>query len=167
MSNTGRKRRAINLPGNDIGKQRQALLRDAYGRINEAIEAGFMLEAITLCESIIADRLEARRAWLHNQAENKRRFGMLAELVNDLQGKGKGSIADNAEEVAPVYEEVLGWAARRNSSLHEMAKLAEGENVTWQTRYAALAKIANEGKKLSRKVGNLVKKLNKPVERKN
>lgn len=161
MTNASGKLRAVNIPSNTVGRLRQDLYRSAFGRIKESVEAGYMLEAITLCESVIADRMEARRAWIHNQNEGKRRFGTLGGLANDLLGTKKGSIADPAMETHSVYREIISWAVKRNGALHEMVKLSETDQSSWNDRYFGLTQVAADGMKLSRKISNLVKKLNR------
>jgi len=162
MSKSTEKLRAVNRPDRPaVGKQRQDLYRCAYKRIKDAVEAGFMLEAITLCESVIADRMEARRACIHDQKESKRKFGTLGSLIKDLRGQAKGSFADPNSEIQDVYTKISEWANRRNEALHEMVKLSEFDQTNWDVRYEGLHKVARDGKRLAREIGNLVTKLNR------
>lgn len=153
--------RAINQPGNGIGKRRQGLYKHAHERIKAALDAGFYLEAITLCESILADRLEARRAWLNQQDHAKRQFSTLGGLVRELTQSKAQDMSERDEGAQAVYREIGAWARSRNHALHEMAKLAEGDDTTWDERYKNLAKIAATGHGLTRKVSTVVRKLNK------
>jgi len=45
--------------GHENGRIRQTLYRAASGHVQRSIREGFYLEAITLCESMISDRIEA------------------------------------------------------------------------------------------------------------
>lgn len=148
--------RAINLPGNDIGKKRQQLYKDAYLRISQAIESGYFLEAITICESIIADRLEARLAWVHQQNVDKRRFSTVGKLTQELCGAKLNESVDAIE----IYRSVGVWADKRNKAMHQMVKLPEAGHETWEEKYLVSEKAAKEGLKLSKQVSQLVRKLN-------
>lgn len=52
--------RAIAKEDNEVGLERYKLYKSAFSRINKAIKEEYYLEAITLVESILADRLESR-----------------------------------------------------------------------------------------------------------
>jgi hypothetical protein len=153
--------RKISLPGNSVGKQRQALYANAYTRIDEAIKQGFFLEAITIEESIITDRLEARVAWLSEQTQ--REFRNLGPLVQILQGKGKNKkIQESDPKMLGLLPKIDEWREQRNEALHELVKFPEDvEEKCWEDFYSKTKKVAKEGKKLSRKVSNCVKRLNK------
>ena len=56
------KKRQTNTRRNDVGKKRQAIYAAGVEQIKMAIAQDYALEAVTLCESLIADRLEARWA---------------------------------------------------------------------------------------------------------
>jgi len=152
------KLRQVNEPGNGVGKKRQALYAIGTKRIEMALKRGFALEAITLCESMMSDRLESRKAWKSQQLNDYRRFTTLGKLARQL-------CSDHSEpaHARDIYIEVKAWADKRNSALHEMFKLAEGDGRSWRKRYQEAREIAREGIKLARKVSNLVRSLNRPA----
>lgn len=158
-------RRAINVPGNDIGKRRQRIYAAGFRQLSSAISAGYYIEAIALCESLLSDRLEARRAWLARQQESKREFGTLGGLARKLLGQSSKEAGDPIEGNKVVYEDCIKWADDRNKAIHEMFKLAEGDESNWEVRYAALEAVAASGLKLTRKLSAAVKKSNTPKER--
>ncbi len=156
------KKRAKNKPGNSVGKQRQSLYAEAYTRIKEAIKQGFFLEAITIEESIITDRLEARVAWLSNQQH--RNFDNLGPLAQTLKGKGKNKkIRESDPEMLDLLlPKIDKWRKQRNEALHELVKFPDDvEEKCWEDFYSKTKNVAKEGKTLSRKVSDCVKRLNK------
>jgi hypothetical protein len=129
------------------------------------MDAGFHIEAIALCESLLSDRLEARRAWLARQLESKREFGTLGGLARELLGQSSNEAGDPIEANKLIYEDCVKWADDRNKAIHEMFKLAEGDESNWEVRYAALEAVADSGLKLTRKLSAAVKKSNTPEQR--
>lgn len=156
--------RAINVPGNDVGKRRQRIYAAGARRLKEAMDAGFHIEAIALCESLLSDRLESRRAWLGRQHESKREFGTLGRLATKLLGQHSKEAGDPIEANNLIYEDCVKWADARNKAIHEMFKLAEGGESDWDLRYAALETVADRGLKLTRRLSAAVKKSNTPKE---
>ncbi|MBK8182926.1 MAG: hypothetical protein IPK63_08495 [Candidatus Competibacteraceae bacterium] len=63
-SNPKNRNRAIATADNNIGITRYQLYKRAYAKINESIKQGFYLEAISIIESLISDRLESRLTFL-------------------------------------------------------------------------------------------------------
>ena len=120
------------------------------------------MEAVTLLESLIADRLEARLASIHGQKSEKRKFSTLGNLTQELKGCGAGE----TEETKAIYERVDQWATLRNEAIHEFAKLREGSSRKWETKYKKAVKAAEEGIGLFNDLSAEVKKLNRPRRRK-
>lgn len=122
--------------------------RFAFGRINAAIEQGFYLEAITLSESIIADRLLSYCTWA-----DQRRIGTRTSLSTLIAAWRR--LATNG----PIWkDEDLGnavdaWREARNACVHGAAKSEPGSPTTPTAEYTDTAKrTANEGKRLARSV---------------
>lgn len=152
-----KKRRTENKPGSSTGRERQALYTAGVAQIKLAISEGFFLEAITLSESFITDRLEARWAWINQQSSNARQFRTLGQVARDLLGKKSES-----EEARKTYELAVEWSKGRNEAIHEMFKHAENcAFLTWTERYSGTASIATNGLLLARRTDLLVRKLNK------
>jgi hypothetical protein len=144
-------------PQSRVAKQRQYLYRDAIRRVNHAMAAGFYLEAITILESMISDRLESRLSKIHRDNHEKRKFSNLSPLAQELAGI-KTSECDEAKW---VYNQIIRWADRRNASVHEMAKLLEGCDKSWDVKYKEVKQAALEGKRIFRMLDLVVRDLNK------
>jgi hypothetical protein len=154
-----KKVRAVNAgPKSGPAQARRGLYGNAITRVNNAIEHRYPLESIALLESMIADRLEARLAWLHQQRIDKREFSTLGNLTQELCG----ARSNESDEAKSVYEGVKAWADRRNEALHQMVKLAEGDPKDWKARLKEAQATAEAGVPLFNRVTALVRKLNKP-----
>ena len=108
------KNRAINTgPKSGMAQARKEFYGNAIPRIKRAIEHLFPLEAIALLESMMADRLESRLAYIFKQRADKRKFSTIGQLVEELCGKKS---TESHEEKA-VYGHVKTWgpAAMRRS----------------------------------------------------
>jgi hypothetical protein len=149
-------RRAINEGRTSpVAQARRKFYARALERVSVALDTGFVLEAVTLLESMIADRLEARLAAKHAQHEDKRRFSTLGKLAQELGG----SRMAEPESVRGLYNDVAAWADRRNRALHEMVKLEEGAVADWDSRYASARQTAEDGRKLFRKLDRAIRSL--------
>lgn len=149
--------RAANVPGSGVGTKRYALYRNAYEKIAEALAKGFYIECIAICESIISDRLEARRACLHPADITKHRFDNLGNLTAKLWVEEKST----DPLVKALYKDIDDWREKRNSAVHEIVKQGGTEAMSdWLARYRSLKSTAQEGVKLCRKVSKIVQKLN-------
>lgn len=122
---------------------RSALYRAANGRIKDAIEQGFPLEAVGLLESIIADRLESHIGDLSGKPVG---FGTLGRLIP------RAATLDDSAEMAQLAERLDAWRQERNRVVHEMAKVsvADAAGVDWATRSRAAAVVARQGIRLFR-----------------
>ena len=153
------KNRAINTgPKSGMAQARKEFYGNAIPRIKRAIEHLFPLEAIALLESMMADRLESRLAYIFKQRADKRKFSTIGQLVEELCEKKS---TESHEEKA-VYGHVKTWGARRNEALHEMVKLAEGNEKDWGAKIQDAQEIAEAGLPLFGILDRQVKKLNKP-----
>jgi hypothetical protein len=152
-STKARKTRAVAVPGTHIGKERYQLYREAYSRINEARAQGFYLEAITIVESLVSDRLESRLSYLLN---NDFSFKTLGDLI----ARSRAEETDG-ELRTLVGQDLDAWRVRRNKALHELAKIADGDTAAWETRTAEFAKTARDGLETLRKIDKRVKQLRK------
>lgn len=144
-------------PTSPAGQARGNLYSRCLGRISAAVADGYVLEAITLLESLMADRLEARMASIHQQDPEKRKFSTLGRLVQELTGRKSAE----SEEAKRIYREVEKWSDGRNKAIHEFAKLQEGSTRTWETKYEEARQTAADGEKLFRDLNRIVTKLNR------
>lgn len=131
MASTPARTRAIATSGLPTGALRFRLYKQAYSRINEAMQDGYNLEAITIVESLVSDRLESRLSALLGKDFS---FQTLGAVVNKVK-----SVETDAALGALVDVDLRAWAKQRNSALHEMAKMADGDSSTWDARMNGLA----------------------------
>jgi hypothetical protein len=155
-----KKKRVINTGAKSpVGQARSHLYRHTLARIKEATQAGFALEAITLLESVISDRIEARLEAAGLECEGKKsKFRPLGKMIEALTGAKSPDDAADKE----VYARVGNWAGRRNKALHAMAKFASAEDATWDEKYSTAKQAATDGLKLFRELDSIVKRLNRP-----
>ena len=148
--------RAKNVPGSAVGTKRYRLYFSAFRQIEKARKQGFHIECIALLESILADRLEARRASLNPNEPDKHRFSTFGKLIPMLKKE------DQDPGIQAVYAQIAAWAEKRNMAVHEMVKLGD-ENSTkaWEERYADLEDTVAEGTKLVEALSAKVKRLNR------
>lgn len=145
--------RLIALPGSQEGKARYHLYRAAYARVNEAIEKGFYLEAISIIESLISDRLESRVSYLIGKDFS---FKELGSLIVKIKKEETDSML-----LLIVTNRLDEWRIDRNRALHEMAKIAVDNKSTWQERIDDLKSVAKIGLKLLRDIDKQVTHLRK------
>ncbi len=137
--------RAVSPPD----KARNKLFTQAFARIAEAMGQGFYLEAIAIIESLISDRLEAR---LTNLLGENYSFKTLEKIVI------KSGTTETDEKLRNLIENDLNkWKNMRNRALHEMAKIEEGIDISWEERMKALEPTAKDGLALLRKIDNRCK----------
>ena len=149
--------RAANLPGSGVGAKRYALYASAYKKISVAFENGFYIECIAICESIIADRLEARRACLNPKESDKHRFSNLGKLAEKLWEEE----TSDDKAVRSLYVRIDQWREKRNIAVHQIVKQGEKESTEeWTARYQSLQATVDEGVRLCREISKIVKRLN-------
>jgi hypothetical protein len=152
-----RTKRPLNTgPKSTIGQARSALYRKTLKRVKEAREVGFVLEAVTLLESVISDRLEARLEKLGMECEGGGTFWPLTGMANTLAKRSQ-----DPGEAKAVYARVPIWAKNRNKALHGLGKLAKVQEDGWDQKYAKAQEAAEDGVALFRDLDKVVKKLNR------
>lgn len=149
--------RAVAHPGTSVGRARYNLYREAFGHINPSIDEGFYLEAITLVESLIADRLESRCTFINKKDFS---FKTLEQIIKFLIGDKKDNGNEKDIELREIVEnELKRWKNERNKALHEMAKMEDGDSRTWDERVEGLKRTAKSGLTLVRKIDKRCKQL--------
>jgi hypothetical protein len=152
------KLRAINDPDSSIGRKRQNLYKGASTQAKAAYEQGFYIEAIAISESIITDRLEARRAYLADNDVSKRWFRTIGPLLDAV---AKDDPVDDRKLIS-AYIQIQEWEPKRNSAIHELVKLREDRtDDLWGARYESLKSAAEEGLQIAKAISAAVKRLNK------
>lgn len=134
----GKKPRERVIAGEDetTGTHRYRLYKAAFTRVKEASREGYHLEAITLLESLLSDRMESRVAHL---TQTKAGFKTLGELISQSKGH-----EDNAA-FRELLVDIDAWRKLRNRSLHELVKFEEGDLRTWHEKVAELEPIVVQG----------------------
>lgn len=135
-----------------VGQHRYLLYKQAISQFNRAIEHGFYLEAITICESMIADRLESRCAELNKPLG----FQMLGKLIKTLKQVEVDKALRNI-----LVKDLDEWRLNRNTALHEIVKFEKGDFPNWENRVEASKEYAEEGMIIFRKIDNRITKIRK------
>jgi len=149
--------RASNVPGSDVGKKRYDLYSNAYRKIAESKATAFYIECVAILESIIADRLESRRACLHPTVPDKHRFETLRTASRLICEE-----TSTDQEIKRIYHDITDWKTERNEAVHQIVKLGDEHSTTsWNGRYAELRETVDRGEKLARAISRKVKALNK------
>lgn len=121
----------------DKGMKRYRLYKSVIDRFMDARRDGFYLEAITLMESLITDRLES--ILIHyGIIRPEKSFLMLGPCIKALQ-EAQGILSDD------LLAQLDDWRKARNQSLHEIAKIEEGDSAIFNQRYENLQSIAIGG----------------------
>ena len=147
-----RKRPRIDSP--DVGGVRYVMYKHAWDRYNEAYEAKFYIECIALVESLIADRMES----LANEISSSSNYSYttLERLTNYLFGKKQAPKLN--ESIIQTIGKVIDWKNGRNKAIHEMAKLTEDLDETFDKKYSELSQIADNGRELFNELNNEIRK---------
>ena len=140
-----------------VGHARGELYRGANVQLKAALQAGFWIEAIALCESMLSDRLEARYSFIAGETEEARRHKTIGTLLKQLRNNDRQK--DN-ERLRTLYAEIAEWSKKRNRAVHHAVKLSDGENFeSWAERYSSLELAATEGAALVRRLKNELERL--------
>ena len=149
MKKTNRQR--ANITENPfVGKLRFELYKKAIEQFNQAIEAGFYLEAITICESLISDRLESRCAELKKPMA----FKPLGDLIKKLK-----QIETDVLIKSTVVGDLDTWRLNRNTALHEIVKFEKGAIPNWENQVEQYKKYAEDGMLIFRTLDSQITKL--------
>jgi hypothetical protein len=89
----------------------------AFDRLDEALEEGWLLEAISLEESIITDRLLSILTSTESSVSSKQSLGNLIAQAKKLM-TGSGSLVEG-----DLFHELDQWREKRNECIHAFCKL--------------------------------------------
>jgi hypothetical protein len=112
-----------------FNKQKSLRYAFANERMKRAMEQGFYLEAITICESLISDRLLSSLDRRHGVERNAR--AGLHRLINahlDETLLDRSSQA-HGEKLTDIFSALRIWKDKRNELLHGIAKCLPGDEV--------------------------------------
>ena len=150
---TSNKLRALaenkSLSGKKNGMIRKNLYAHLFERVKDSIHNEYFLEAITLEESFMADRLESYCFYKAIINESKKTLGQLIKCLD------KKDTSFSKE----LLNQVGKWWLGRCECVHEMPKFDDGEDPEWDERMKHAKQIATIGEKLMRAVDKEVARL--------
>ncbi len=121
------------------GIVRYEIIKSAMSQYNKAIEHSFFLEATSLIESLICDRLESRIGELTNKTVE---FGTLGDLLKKLNN------TETDVELKTIMNNILyQWAGKRNIVIHQAAKIELDKKKEWKDYLRLAESTAIEGRK--------------------
>ena len=124
-----------------IGKAKEELFRSAFSRIDNSISRGFHLEAITITESLICDRLETLISVVTENRIKAMNLGPLLKIVRQLP-----------EFPPELADEIDDWRIDRNYVVHQMVKITTEEVFDWRSRMKFVRITAIRGQSLIKDV---------------
>lgn len=133
--------------------------RFAIDQINKAIDAGFFLEAITIEESIIVDRLY--RFCKDNGLTKSASLATLGTVETFLK-----KLPADIQQIEQIdfLEELDSFRQKRNTCLHQIAKSDPGETTMPFDEFIDLAgSTAIEGRALMKKISNWAKRYKRKI----
>lgn len=134
----------------------------AWTRIAEASAAGFYLEAITICESIVSDRLASFLHGCDDEVTDTSPFSKLIKRAKkqldtpvkkqlDLKVSWQTNKARLSTE--DLFADLDLWRKERNRCIHAIAKSSPGTGMTSSADFDRESRqCAREGEKLARLV---------------
>lgn len=145
------RKRAVRTPDNDISQERYELYKATFAWITKSINEGFYLEAISLEESLITDRLESYMTWLKGTDYSFKTLGDLKRAIEVYE-------TDDDLRLL-VLGELDQWRRARNKAAHEMVKIEDGKTISWTDRMRINQEVAEAGLELVRKIDRQTRRL--------
>jgi hypothetical protein len=158
MQQNGKRWRSKGGAGTAVAQARYQLYKAANEQLKSAYELGFYIECVSICETIIADRLEARIQFLARESDDPTHLRTAAQAARRLLDIEPAENADLRE----LYASVVAWSADRNAVVHQFVKVADGDGqVSAEERAAHAKRTAASGRKIMRASSRLIKKHNR------
>lgn len=146
--------KAVPIPENNAAKYFSH--REAWGRISRAIGHGFYLEAVTLEESVISDRLHSYfcKTGVLDPASTK--FISLGKLIELLCKHETDPICDplRAPRFTNLQQTLKKWKNDRNHVVHGIVKSAGVKHDDVLDFFKEAERIAREGEQIANSVNN-------------
>ena len=129
----------------------------AYGMINTALENGCPLQAITIEESLLTDRLSST---IKAHQVNKTPFMTLNRALSEWKRQKARGVSLFDDEMNGLLPQLEAWWKERNALLHGIAKspCGQGPDIPAEEFVARAEKAAKEGLYLARKVSRWTQK---------
>ncbi len=135
----------------------------AWARIRDAINDSYYLEAITICESIISDRL---LSFVNGESSKKL---TTRSSFYDLTRAAEKLLQENTGESSPQIDvgEIDDWRVLRNKTVHAFVKTLPGESTLEVREFQSMCEtVAKQGSRLARSVCTWHRKMLIEKERK-
>ena len=139
--------------------------REAWGRIKQSIACGYYLEAVTLEESIISDRLISYLVRVGAaKSDSKLQTQPLARLIKEWKNHVPEAICDSF--CHDLQSEIDEWRVRRNEVVHSMVKSIPGTEHHDVLNFKKEAElVALKGERLAKSLCNWYKKIKQQMSR--
>jgi hypothetical protein len=142
-------------PKSDVtgNKKKYHSHREAWARINQAIDEGFYFEAVTIEESIITDRLISHLVGVGaiEREEEPDDYGTFRDLLVAWRNAGSHPIQKGGFE--DLQDATFNWKNQRNTVIHQIAKSSPGDPTEPIDDFLETAKdTAEKGKELARAI---------------
>ena len=125
--------------------------RYAWQKINQANDSGFHLEAVTICESIISDRIQSYLSHKYDYEEIKN--WNFSNQIKNWKKVTKSTDFDG--KYVNLIERVDEWRKIRNDVIHSIAKSEPKKATMKPSDFNNISKEAGlEGADLARLVSN-------------
>ena len=136
------------MASNSQRKKKGEIFSRAYRRAQRALKAGFYLEAIVLCDSLLTDRL---RLILRSNVEIETKRATTGAIANSLISQKVTSFDEN------LWEDILNWSRKRNHQTHALGHISGEPLVPWNNRLAEAREVAQAGFALVNRVSREVR----------
>lgn len=148
------RRKPIPIPENNAAKYFSH--REAWGRIKGSIANGYYLEAVTLEESIISDRLQSYFCKIGAPEVASTKFISLGRLIELLCKHEQDPICDPIREprFTNLQQALRNWKNERNHVVHGIVKSAGVKHDDVLDFFKEAKRIADEGEQIAKSVCN-------------
>jgi hypothetical protein len=151
-------KRLVGGEGTSVARQRYDLYKLANEQLKAAYEAGFYIECVSICESIISDRIEARLQFLRRATDKPSQIDSLGRLLKQVEDIE----SEDQTELRAAYVSTREWGRARNETIHQFVKVTDQNHQSSCDDRAQQARAAaRNGIRLMRKVSALVRKHNR------
>ena len=137
-------------PPNHEKRERYAY---AFEQIKRASEAGFYIEVVAICESIITDRLQSNAVgtgavkWPQKEDGYLSLGGIIGKLRSKLPSSPEASTSENRIDTAQMLDDIDAWRNSRNAILHGLVKSEPGTSLGTVDEFRKMARHSAEGGK--------------------
>lgn len=129
----------------------------AFDQIKRAKEAGFFIEIVAICESIITDRLQSNAlgTQVMKAAEGEGKYlslgGIIGALRSNLPSREDTETSETSIDAAQMLDAIDAWRHNRNIILHGIVKSTPGTSPGGVEVFRERSRhSAKEGEKLAR-----------------